>query len=359
MKQTQPFYVRLAISLVCLVFSVLILREASALLIPLFGGFLLAIVLLPLVHVLERKGTSRSGASMIAVSCFILAFFTINYFLTAQLALFSTELPNINNKMQEMFAGLQSWFSSKFHIDQAHQINYLSSSFKDIVTWVTGFASRLVLYLGNIIVWILFVCIYAYFILYYRRLLVRFVMKLLEKDYPDQVQHIIRENKKVIKEYIVGLLLEFLIVLLLSFFALLILNIKYAMMLAIIVALLNIVPYLGIYTAVLFVMLVTYANSTGTAAIQAAVALLIIHFIDALFLLPRIVGSRMKMNPFITIIAVITGDIIWGVPGMFLFIPLAAMLKIIFQHISSMEAWAILLDEDKPVKKKKRTADQG
>jgi AI-2 transport protein TqsA len=185
-------------------------------------------------------------------------------------------------------------------------------------------------------------------------MLVRFVIKLVADDYPDTIDIIIQENKKVIKGYITGLLVEFSIVFVLSFTLLTILGIKYALMLAIIVAMLNIIPYLGIYTAILLVMFVTYANSSGGAAIQAGIALLVIHLIDGIFLLPRIVGARMKLNPFMTIIAVIVGDIVWGVPGMFLFIPLAAMLRIIFENISSLEAWAILLGEEAKKKKIKK-----
>ena len=350
MQHKQPFYFRLTVVLVCLVFSVLIMRGASALLIPLFSGLLLSILLLPIVNFLERLGIGKGFAALLSVFCFIIGFLLVNYFLTAQVSLFSKELPNINNKMQGLFSSLQQWLSTKMNIDQAQQTGYLSSSFKDMVNWITGFASQLVLSLGNILIWILFICIYAFFILYYRRLLVRFVMKLMENDYPDQMLNIIQENKKVIKGYIVGLLIEFTIVLFLSFSSLMLLGVKYALMLAIIASLLNIIPYLGIYTAILLVMFVTYANSNGAAATQAGIALIVIHLIDGIFLLPKIVGSHMKMNPFMTVAAVIVGDIVWGVPGMFLFIPLAAMLRIIFNNIASLEAWAILFSEE-PQKK--------
>jgi predicted PurR-regulated permease PerM len=100
-------------------------------------------------------------------------------------------------------------------------------------------------------------------------------------------------------------------------------------------------------------MLVTYANSSGSAAITVGIVLLSVHLIDGIILLPRIVGSRMRINPFMMIVAVIVGDIVWGIPGMFLFIPLAAMLKIIFENISSLEAWAILFGEEIKPKKVK------
>lgn len=307
-----PFYIRYTIVAICIVFTVIIMRGASTLLIPLFAGLLLAILLLPIVNFLQKIGVGRSLACTAAILSFVIVFLGVNYFLTAEISGFSRELPGINTKMQALFASFQQWVATKFHIDQAQQTDYFSSSFKDIVNGVTGFVSTIFFSLGGIVIWILFVCVYAYFILYYRRLLVKFVMKLVENDYPDEMVIIVSENKKVIKGYITGLLVEFAIVLILSISSLMILGIKYAIMLGIIVSLLNIIPYIGIYTAIVIVLLLTYANSNGASAIQAGIVLLIIHLIDGLFLLPKIVGSRMKMNPFMTIVAVIVGDIVWG-----------------------------------------------
>lgn len=346
-----PFYIRFTIVVVCLVFTVIILREASSLLIPLFAGLLLAILLLPIVKFLEHIHINRGIACFIAILCFVITFAFVNYFLTAEISGFAKELPNITNKIQGVFASLQQWVTAKFNVNNSQQSDYLSSSFNGMLNGITSFLYRLFFSLGNIVIWILFVCIYAFFILYYRRLLVRFVMKLVEKDYSHEMPAIISENKKIIKSYIVGLLAEFAIMLLLISSLLFLLGIKYALLLAIIASLLNIIPYIGIYTAILLAMLVTYANSSGSAAVTVGIVLLSIHLVDGIILLPRIVGSRMKMNPFMTIVAVIVGDIVWGIPGMFLFIPFAAMLKIIFENIASLHAWAILFGEEEKKKK--------
>jgi len=349
-----PFYIRYTIIAVSLVFTVIILRGASALLIPLFAGLLLAILLLPLVNFLERKHLPKALACIIAVFCFIIAFTVVNYFLTAEITGFSKELPNILAKLKIEFASFQEWIVTKFHVEREQQSDYVSNSFNDMLNGVTGFLYRLFFSLGNLVIWILFVCIYAFFILCYRARLVRFVMKLIEKDFSHEMPLILQENKKVIKGYITGLLAEFAIMLVLVSSVLLILGIKYALLLAIITALLNVIPYIGIYTATVIAMLVTYANSTGSSAVTVGIVLLSIHLVDGIILLPRIVGSRMKLNPFIMIVAVIAGDIVWGIPGMFLFIPLAAMLKIVFENIASLEAWAILFGEEEKKKRLKK-----
>ena len=82
-------------------------------------------------------------------------------------------------------------------------------------------------------------------------------------------------------------------------------------------------------------------------ALSVMIILLVIHFIDANVIMPRIVGRRVNMNPLITIVAVLTGHLIWGIPGMFLFIPLMGILKIIFERVDGLKPWAILMGTEK------------
>jgi AI-2 transport protein TqsA len=124
-------------------------------------------------------------------------------------------------------------------------------------------------------------------------------------------------------------------------------------LLGVMAAVLNIIPYLGIYTAMALTILVTFANSTGNTAFAAGLGLFIVHVLDSNILMPRIVGARVKMNPFITIVAVIVGEFLWGIPGMFLFIPLTGIIKLVCERVEGLEAWAILIGVEETPKKKK------
>jgi putative permease len=82
--------------------------------------------------------------------------------------------------------------------------------------------------------------------------------------------------------------------------------------------------------------------------------LIITHLVDSNILLPAVVGSKVKINPLITVLGVVLGEMIWGVSGMFLSIPVIAVLKIIFDRIDSLKPWGILLGEqDKTIHTKK------
>src|SRR3989338_3917084 len=73
--------------------------------------------------------------------------------------------------------------------------------------------------------------------------------------------------------------------------------------------------------------------------IQSYLIGLFIQFIDNNFLLPKIVASRVKINALVSIIVVLLGAAVWGVPGMFLAIPLTAIIKVIFDHVEPLKPW--------------------
>jgi putative permease len=131
------------------------------------------------------------------------------------------------------------------------------------------------------------------------------------------------------------------------------LGIKYAVLLGLITGLFNIVPYIGIFTAMLISVLITFATAAAAGKVfLVLVTLVITHLVDSNILLPAIVGSKVKINPLITVLGVVLGELIWGISGMFLSIPVIAVLKIIFDRIESLKPWGILLGEQD---KKQRT----
>ncbi|HEY0433467.1 MAG TPA: AI-2E family transporter, partial [Chitinophagaceae bacterium] len=73
------------------------------------------------------------------------------------------------------------------------------------------------------------------------------------------------------------------------------------------------------------------------------------HIIDANIILPRIVGRSVKMNPFVTLIAVVAGNLVWGIPGMFLSIPLVGIFRVLSEKVKDLRPWAILIsDQENP-----------
>jgi len=149
-------------------------------------------------------------------------------------------------------------------------------------------------------------------------------------------------------------LLEALIVATLDTTALLIIGVPYAVLLGVIGALLNILPFIGGILAVLFPILVAMATIDGMSTpLWIVISYMAIQFIDNHFLVPYIVASKVKINALISIVIVLMGGALWGIAGMFLSIPFIGVLKIIFDRIPEMKAWGMLLGTEVPTKRRR------
>jgi len=74
----------------------------------------------------------------------------------------------------------------------------------------------------------------------------------------------------------------------------------------------------------------------------------VIQFIDNNYIVPKIIGSKVKINALVAIIAVICGGALWGIAGMFLSLPLIAIAKLIFDRIEPLKPWGFLLGDTMP-----------
>ena len=150
-----------------------------------------------------------------------------------------------------------------------------------------------------------------------------------------------------------GLLLEALIVSTLNTSALLILGVDYAVLLGVMGALLNVLPFIGGILAVLLPILVATITQDGFhTQLWIIISYMTIQFIDNHFLVPYIVASRVRINALVSIVIVLMGGALWGISGMFLSIPFIGVLKIIFDRLPEMKPWGLLIGMEIPTKRK-------
>ena len=349
-----PFYARLALTLLAVVLVFAILSEASNIFIPLVFGLLISILLYPVNRFFEnRLHFGRLFSPLLSVLLFVLALISFIYFIALQLIGFSGDFPKLRIRFQEMFDSVQHWLSHSLHINNRQQTDYINRSITGVLGNIGHSISNVFLSLTGILLLTIFILIFTFFMLYHRRLLMQFVLHLFRDEHRGKVTEVVMETKNMVYSYVFGLVIEMVIISVVNCTMFLIMGIQYALLLGVMAAVLNIIPYLGIYTSIVICMLVTFANSSGNAALEVGIGLFIVHLLDSNILFPRIVGGRVKMNPFITIIAVIVGEFVWGIPGMFLFIPIAGIVKLICERVEGLEAWALLIGVDEEAKKPK------
>jgi predicted PurR-regulated permease PerM len=351
-KASHPFYERLSLVLIGLISLGYLVIQGKELLDPLIFGFLFAILLLPIAAFLEKKLRLPRSLSSLASILLLIAFIgLILYLVGSQISKLASDWPMLKSQVSQSLSDLSEWVQHAFNINATKQMSYVHDTTKKIMASGGDVLGQTFGAISSLMLFYVFILIFTFFILLYRSLLIKFIVWVFSDEYETIVHDIVENIQSILRQYILGLLLEMFVVACLACTAFWFVGVKYAVLLGIIVALFNLIPYIGIFTALLLSTVITFATGTISDALKVALSVLAIHAVDSNLLLPTIVGSKVKLNALVTFLGIVLGEMIWGLSGMFLSIPIMAILKIIFDRVETLKPWGFLLGSGQEEKK--------
>ena len=345
--QNAPLYVKLGFQFLIIFFICFFINVSQNILVPFAFSVLMTVILLPIVTFLESKHISKVLSIFIALFIAVIFIAGVIYFLSSQIVSFIKDVPSIKEHLNEHFIEIQTWIKTKFNISFAEQNQYLYEQADKLKDSGTGYIKTTFFSITEAVLLLILMPIYTFLLLYYRLHIRNFLFVVFKKDYNDDVQIVINKSKLMIRSYVVGLLIEMAIVASANSIGLILLGIKYAIFFGVLAAVLNIIPYIGMFTATLFTVLVTLTTSDKTSDILWIIVIFYgIHIIDSNFLVPRIVSSRLRINALISILGVVIGGALTGVSGLFLSVPAIAFIKIVCDQMESLKPWGMLMGDD-------------
>jgi predicted PurR-regulated permease PerM len=105
------------------------------------------------------------------------------------------------------------------------------------------------------------------------------------------------------------------------------------------------IPYIGIWIGACLPIILTLGSLGPNYALGVIAWVAAVQFVEANFITPLVIGSKVSINPMVAMLALLAGEMIWGIPGLILALPLTAILKVIFDHVPALEAYGFLLGE--------------
>ncbi len=345
-----PVYAKIAlifVSLFAFVYTMLITQDIA---IPIIYACILAVLLNPVINFFVRFKINRMLAIVITVAFALIFIIFVFYLIFSQFAQFTESFPIMKEKFLAGNEELINWVSKQTKIDEFRIQEYLTKT-KDaqIEQYAVG---ENFLKIGQVVMTIILLPVYTVMILYYKNLIINFIRSLFQFHNYLAVSEVLENTKKIIQTYIVGLFIETIIVAVLNSIGLLIIGMEYAILLGSLGAILNVIPYVGAIIAATIFMVIALLTMSPIYMLYVLIMYALIQFVDNNFLLPKIVAARVRINALASIIVVIIGGTIWGVPGMFLAIPLTAIIKVIFDHVDSLKPWGVLLGDIVPTMSK-------
>ncbi|MDF2854108.1 MAG: family transporter [Sphingobacterium multivorum] len=342
-----PFYVKLACVLISIILLGYLAKIGDTIVIPMILGLLFSLLLIPLSNFMERKLLfPRTLAGILSV---ILFFGVLGYglfLLASQLTLLKEDFPAFKQQIMYGVSNLQTWVSHQFGIQHKDQIDFINKTASKSVDSGTLFLGTALVSLSSMFILFVFTFLYTFFLLIYRGHVVKFLLFVNRVEDRPIVVDVIKQVQYVVKKYLIGLLIQMSLVSLLVFIVLSLIGVKYSLLLALITGVFNVLPYVGIFSSMLIIAILTFATSSFTHVVLVIITIIIIHMIDSNFIVPKIVGSKVKVNSLFAMLSIIIGEMIWGISGMFLAIPILAIVKIVMDRIKELKPWGFLLGEE-------------
>lgn len=343
-----PLSIKVPLVFIGLIAFFAVLYIGSSIIVPLVFATIIAIVLHPVVNRVTRLKMNRIVAIALVLAMAILLIAVFSGLIIRQVNHFGESWPILMEKLSGLMDKFISDAASFYEIKPEKIYGWFAVAKGQLLDKSSAAIGETLAIISNGLVALFLIPVYVFMILFYQPLLREFIHKLFSEDKKEKVGKIVSQIKVVLQQYLIGLIIEFVLVAMLNVVALLILGIDYAILLGILGALLNIIPYLGGIISVGLFMLVALITKDPIYVVYVAAAYTVIQFVDNNYIVPKIVASKVKINALFSIIVVLAGNALWGISGMFLSIPILAIAKLIFDHIASLKPWGFLLGDTMP-----------
>lgn len=338
---------RYVLILAGLVLTVVVLCYGRPLLVLLLVSGIFAFLLLPLCKGLERFRFPTWLAAI--VSCLLLlgSVLGVVAFLGWQYAGFGDDLPALRQALDDKLGDAQAFVQEQFHLSRREQMAWVDKEVDQLSESGGAIAMGALSATGSALAQAVLIPIFTFFLLLLRSKFRTFFQQLSD-DHSDTVLKVVTSISVLSRKWLRGVLTVMLVLSVLNSIGFLLLGLKYAILLGVTAAILNIIPYIGPWIGTLLpVTIALLTKDSAMYAVGAVGVVLITQFIDNNFITPKVVGSSVSINPLASLVALIAGGILWGLVGLILAIPLTGMLKIVCDEIPELRAWGFLLGEER------------
>lgn len=345
-----PLYVRFASVLITLAIVLGIFYVGKGVIVPVLMALLFAILIRPIsVFMQRRMRFSNVLASMITVLLFVIIILGILTFISWQIGGFSKDWATIERNITLHLANLQDFLKETFGFDENEQMEYLTNATSESKSTITGMVTNFILSFSDTIFNLFMIPIYIFLFLLYQNTFITFLAKLVGKDNQEVLKKILYDIKTAVQSYLFGVLIQITAIAVLTAIGLTIVGVEHAILLGAITGLLGLIPYLGNVLAGLITIFATLTGSPDLSLIlQVLIVTTIVQLIDNNITVPLVVSSKVKINAFTSIIGIFIGGMLAGIAGMFLAIPILAILKVILDNVPSLSPWGYLMGDETP-----------
>jgi predicted PurR-regulated permease PerM len=323
--------------------------DAKAFLAPVLIAIVLMLLLVPLCNVFESWGMNRTAASLlnsvliliVSLGFFALVSYQLKYIVEDWQKIKDTMAPKIEQFTQYVTDNTELTQADWEEFKKEHSITDVVSPKQGGLTALAFLKSFLSL-LGNF----LLTFIYIFFFLRYRKMFKKFILKLFPEERREETKQVINKIANVAQGYLQGRIILISLLAVLYSIGLGISGVNNFIIISLLAAVLTLIPYLGNVIGFTLALVFGYVTQ-GEFSILVGIAITftVVQFMESYILTPYIVGDKVDVHPLFVIMAVIVGNMMWGIVGMVLAIPIVGIINVVFLHIPKLEPFGYLFSK--------------
>lgn len=358
MKKNYPYWLKATTILLGISLLFALLYFGKFILMPLAFAALIAMLLEPISGWLQKYKINRIVGILTSMILLTLLLGGILSMLSIQLVQFADRLPEANEKIQTVGNDLIQFFENTFNLSPSRQIEFVERGLGEVVKSSGQYFSTVFGATTSVFSTLALLPIFVFFMMYYKNMYRTFLHKVLEGN-NKAVDSVIDSIQDVTQNYIVGMMTVITILAFLNAIGLWIVGIEHALFFAVFAAILAIIPYIGIIIgslpAILFALLFTDSLLDPVLVVGVFA---VVQFLEGNFITPNVVGSKVSINPFMALVALLVGGQLWGIAGMILFVPFVGILKCVFDQVDELKPYGYLLGDRKEYKPAKTAPEE-
>jgi predicted PurR-regulated permease PerM len=334
-----------AIATVFLLFAILVF--AKPILIPISIALLISFILLPLAKKLEKWKISKTLAAFLSIFAVILLVAGVTYFFSTQIINVVQEFTHFQDKIILAFADVTLFINNHVNFMENLEKGELFNRMKVWLTDSTGFlVSKTVSNTATFMAGLLATIVFTFLFLIYRDGLTKAFLAFSPETKRERVLKMFKSIQQVGQKYLFGMVILTVVIGLANSLGLLIIGIDNPFLFGFLGAALAIIPYIGTTMGAIIPVIYAFVSYDSIwMAVAVAILFWAVQLISDNFLTPRIVGGSLKINALTAILSLFIGAAVWGLAGMILFLPFAAMLKVVCKEFEELKPIALIIGE--------------
>lgn len=332
-----------AIGSVCLLFAILVF--AKTILVPMGFALLISFILFPMTRKFESWGINRMVAAFFSILVLFMVLAAGGYFFFSQIINMPNELSVFQDKIMDLLRNVTLFINKNFNLKSDLEMEQLIDQMnKWLQNAALPLAENTFYTTTGVLTGLLLTIIYIYLLLIYRNGITRALILFSREENRETALEMLRRVQRVGQKYLSGMLILIIILGVANSIGLWLIGIDSPFLFGFLAAVMSIIPYVG--TTIGAAIPILYAFMTKDSLwipFMVAFMFWFVQLIETNFLSPKVVGSSLQINALAALLSLIIGASVWGIAGMVLFLPFAAMLKVLCEVYAPLKPLSYLL----------------